>query len=191
MFNSIFDELEAARKEHEVATVNFYNDGSIDTDEYSRSTKAKDINPWDNKFALDPLKDAISGYATMCNYDTVKLNIIMGLIYNIEDVDENYNIKEGAKPLNNIVRYYSKDADCYLEGEQTNTECYSRHPWGRQSFLKYRDFVKFLKRNGLEFEGPDTFEEFKDKILSKEVFDMSISAKLINKLDEKKLTRKL
>ena len=116
--------------------------------------------------------------------------MILGLVYNKEDVEDNI-IKEGAKPYNNLVRYYTHEVDSLLDGEKTNVGDYYRIGLGRQGYLNYNDLVYKSEADGLEFVGPRTFEEFKESILSKEPFDISLVADLKEELDEPmKLVRK-
>ena len=113
----------------------------------------------------------------------------MGLVYNNDDVLENDVIKENAKPYNDIVRFYTMGVNCYLDGEQTNKIDYSKITYGRQGYLSYSRFLDYVRKANLDFDGPKSFNEFKEAILSNEPFDINLSVNL-NKKVEKRLIRR-
>ena len=45
--------------------------------------------------------------------------------------------------------------------------------------------MKFVKKQHLIFDGPQTFEELKKRILDKEIFDINIRADVLDKVEEK------
>lgn len=185
---SIIEKLKEARNDHKMAIVSFFNDGSISRDENFIANKAKSIGLWENEFTLDVMKDAASSYSRTSDFDNITMGMLMGLVYNIDDVTEDNVIKDGAEPLKNIVRYYTMHINSYLNGDKTNSSDYYKYGINRQGFLRYNDFVRYVKRHGLTFEGPSSFEELKQRILMGEVFDINVSADLT---EEKPLVRTL
>ena len=191
MEKSILEKLREARTDHQLAIVNFFNDGSITTDENYMARQIDSISNWENEYILNVMNDAARGCSRDGDFDTINMGMNIGLIFDINDVDENNNIKEGAKPYKNIVRYYTMNIDSYLDGEKSSTYDHFRYGVNRQGFMRYNDFVRYVKRVGLSFEGPESFEEFKEKILSKEVFDINVIASLGERKDNRGPIRRL
>ena len=181
MDKTFFEELEDARKASEPTYVCFYNNGNVKEDELSVK---KRMNDFYLKDTIDSIKyvfrSAAESYSRNYPYDSITMNLEVGLIYNKSDVDEENNIREGAKPIENVVRCYTGDIDCYLAGEKTNEVNYW---YSRQGFVSYDKLISTMKKNGIQFVGPETYEEFKEAILTKEPFDVSITADF-NKKEE-------
>ena len=108
---------------------------------------------------------------------TLSMNLSLGLIFDGKYVDEDNKVKADAEPMEGIVRYYTMEADCYLNGEKTNKHDGAKYR-SRQGFINYARLVNSAAKNGLTFNGPRTFEEFKEQILVGEPFDISLSASL-------------
>ncbi len=178
MKERLIDKMIQAKNDQGIAYVNFFNDGKITKDERHRTTLLKYAN---EASAFDSIEETLYSSTESCcrNYDldTIEMNLYLGLIYDGKDVEEE-QIKENAEPMNNIVRFYTGEVNTYLENEQTNDYDYGRMH-GRQGYINYNVLISQVKKNGLTFNGPKSFEEFKEKILSKEPFDINISATLI------------
>ena len=189
MKDLFIEELEETRKNYETATLNIFSDGTMSTDDYFGATLLAG-NSHNNKYALNALKDGTAYFCRLCDFDTVRMSLILGLVYKIKDVDENFNLKEGAQPIYDRVRFCTNGVTTYLDGKITNDMDINDHLISFQGFLKYSEFIKYVNDNGLTFEGPNSFEELRDKILNKEQLDIGVSAKLYNKASYMKLTRK-
>ena len=102
--------------------------------------------------------------------------------------DENQKLKKDAQPIDGIVRYYARKSSCYLNDEKVKTI-----DWGDiksvSGFINYNILVKSAEENGLIFNGPKTFEEFKEHILVGEPFEISITASLKPKEKETQYTK--
>ena len=122
-------------------------------------------------------------YSRECDYDTLNIDMAVGLLFSEKELDENQKLKDDAEPINGIVRYHSSKSTCYLNGEEVKTI-----DWGiikaTDGFINYDLLVKSVEENGLVFNGPKTFEEFKEHILVGEPFDITISASLNQKEKE-------
>ena len=160
MEKTLLERMQESKANHGVAFFNYMNNGDVYKDEFYRT---KNLELSQETFRYD-------------------------LVYKAEDHDENGNLKEDAEPLNNIVRFYTADVNCYLDGEQTNTYDYGRLH-SRQSFIDYDLLVNATRNNGLIFNGPDTFEEFKEAIKSGEPFNINVEASLLPKEDTKEVVQ--
>ena len=187
MNKSMLEQLSEVRDDYKIECVSFFNDGSITKDNkglvraHSNYNFERSINN-----IMSVLSGATSSYSRHYDFDTISMNMLFGLVYDANDVDENDIIKENAKPKNDVVRFYTGSVKSYLDGEQTNPYDY-KGSLGYQGFINYDKMVKYVETNGLDFEGPQSFIELKNAILSKEPFDINISASFKK---EKKLTRK-
>ena len=178
---TIRDLILEEKHDHEIGYVNYFNDGSVVHDKYLYGKLMKIVNNSEGIKNIENalLKASVSyGYYDNYNFDSIKMNLLLGLVYKISDVDENNNIKEGAKPIDNIVRFYTHEINSYLNGEQANECNYLRNSVGYQGYLKYNEFVKSLSDLDMEYSGPENFEEFKKQVLSKVPFEVSLNVDL-------------
>ena len=180
MDKSLKDRILLIKKNRSVACVNFYNDGTHSEDEYSALKRMETINtPYTITELENMICDACEYYVYHYDFDEASMSLLLGLVYNKENVDDEFNIKPGAEPANNIVRYYTGSVSSYLDGEQSNATTYKGY--GRQGYIKYNDFVTLLSRRGLNYNGPKSFKELKEAILSGETFDINVSVDLKEK----------
>lgn len=191
MEKSLIEKLRDAKRDHEVSFVNFFNNGTVNTDERYYAKNASDIKAYKTDLTLDVLEQATSSYARHYDFDTISMEMIMGLVYDKNDVDENNDIRKNAQPLYNVARFYTGRVNSYLDGNQTNVANFYDYAPGRQGYVYYNDFVKYVKKMGLTFDGPESFEEFKKLILSGELFDINVVANLLEEKENKKLVKKL
>lgn len=176
---TLFEELKDASVSNEKAYVSYCNNGEIKTDNKIVTEKM-------TSFYLDDFigtikfifRDAAEYYARQNPFDYIKLDLELGLVYNQDDVDEENKIKENAEPIKDIVRCYTSGVTSYLNGEKSNEHDYY---YDRKGFINYNNFVSKMKKDGIAFEGPKTFEDFKNAILAGETFDVSIYADLREK----------
>ena len=182
---SFMDRIKDAQKEHEIAYVSYYNDGTNSKEEYGEKERLDDeiIFPVQVKRIMSQFCEAVESYSNQFDYDTVCMNLKLGLLYDINDLDENEVLKPNAKPIKNMVRYYSGPINSYLDGNQTNTRDFNEYHWGIQGFVNYNRLVSAIKKGGVDFIGPESFEEFKKAIIDGKQFDIIISAYLDNKKD--------
>lgn len=172
------DKLIELKRDREIKNINFFNDGTTSKDElgFVRNVSYK------NGFAgiSSTLENAVESYSmdSDCDFDLIEMNLLLGLIYDKNDVDENGQIIEGSSPKENIVRFYTGSVKSYLEGKQTNRADYYKYGVGRQGFVLYDELLKRVKEENLIFNGPANFEDFKRLVLSKKPFDISVKAVL-------------
>ena len=124
---------------------------------------------------------ATENYARHYDFDTMSMDLLLGLVFNESDVDDDNQVRENAKPYPNVVRYYTGSVKSYLDGKQTNEIDYDHFGNGRQSYIDYNLLLAAIEFNGLSFSGPATFEEFKERILAGDTFDITMSADLKQK----------
>ncbi len=189
MEKSLLEELREIRHERDIALVAFFNDGNIRKDEYSRYNSYLE-EKGKNKFYLisDTMKEAARVYSYSYDFDSIKVPVNLGLIYKVEDVDDNNKIKENAEPLNGLVRFYTGPVESYLAGEKTNLH---ESRAARQGFIKFDTLMNSIEKSKLEYNGPKSFEEFKERILNNEVFEISVTASSLNKEERKENTKEV
>ncbi len=192
---TLLEELQEASVSNDDAYVSFFNNGEVRTD---KNIVTERMNSFYQDDFIGTVKfifrDAAEYYARQKPYDTIKMNLELGLVYNKNDVDEENHFKENANPIKDVVRCYTGEVTSFLNGERANEH---KYPYDRQGFINYNSFISKMKKDGISFEGPETFDDFKDAILSGEKFDVSIFADLKEKTNEevvkeepKKLTKR-
>ena len=182
---SLLEKMQEAKKAHEVGQVIFYNTGKVDTEE---KEFAKRINQTYFNNGTDDIEyvlcKGVEFYADRCDFDTFKMELRLGLVYDPKDVDEENNIKEGSKPVSNFVRFFTGDLSCYQNGELTNEPGKSMYEPSRQGYVNYNKLVSMFDKSGVTYNGPKSFESFKNAILDGKCFDLSITADLTKKKEE-------
>ena len=178
MKKSVFEQLEDVKEKSLIANVNFFNNGSITKDDrgLAENLKNREFSKSFDDISSVLVEAAYRYSNNKYEFDSIKMNMLFGLIYDVNDVDKDNNIKENATPNDKMVRYYTNSIKSYLDGERTNALDYGEYGVSRQGVINYDQLVKFVYENGLEFNGPQSFEELKNAILSKEKFDISIGA---------------
>ena len=178
MEKSAIERLREAKKEHEVALVSFFNNGKVRKDE---NYMVKHMDNIDDKKEFDGIMNVFcnvtDSYARHYDFDDVKMGLELGLIFRAEDIQDGV-IKENAQPVKDIVRYYTGTISSFQDGKQTNTIDFSEVLMGRQSFASFKGLISAIKRSGLQYTGPETFEEFEEQILVGEPFEISLTANL-------------
>lgn len=189
MKKTLLERMTESKDKHGVACISVFNDGKVRIDENYMTPLMKYAN---NPDAFDTIGDVLfdinETYARDYDFDTLTMQLELGLVFDGKYVDENKKLRDNAEPMDGLVRWYTLDADCYLDGEKTNaTDAGYRK--GRQGFINYARLVSSAEKNGLTFSGPRTFEEFKEQILVGEPFDITLSAQFRKKVQEEKVAR--
>lgn len=191
MDESLKDKILLIKKNKSISNVNFFNDGTSTKDEYSSAKRMENnFTPYVVSEVEEIICKAAENYSDKNDFDSINMDLLVGIIYRIEDIDDNGKIKEGAQPVKNIVRYYTSSVRSCLNGEVTNETSYKDYYWSRQGFMNYNDFVSLVRKEGLIYRGPETFKEFKETILSGETFDINVEVNLKEKTDDKRLIRR-
>ncbi len=178
---SLLEKMQESKDKHGVACISVFNDGKVRIDENYRMPMMKYANDLDAfKTIGEVLYDCNESYAREYNFDSISLNLSLGLIFDGKYVDEDKKVSPDAVPMDGVVRYYTMESDCFLDGEKVN-ERDAGYYKGRQGFIGYNRLVSSAEKNGLVFNGPRTFEEFKEQILIGEPFDISVTANFIQK----------
>ena len=173
--------MQESKANHGIAFVNYLNNGKVYKDEFYQTQSLQNANEtFRYDFIGESFYDAAESCARHYDFDTVTMDLYLGLIYKAEDHDEKGILKSDAEPIKDIVRFYTADVNCYLNGKQTNDYNYGRFN-SRQSFINYKMLVETTRKNGLIFNGPETFEEFEEAIKSGKTFDIKLEASLLPK----------
>ena len=179
MNKSLIEELIEAKHEHDNVLASVFNDGKVRKDEKYMAERLEDDTKNDKFYLItETMKDATKMYGLGYEFDTISMDLLLGLIYDVNDLDENDKIKENAQPINGMVRFYTSNVSSYLDGVKTNKYEYDL---GRQGFIKFDKLMSNISKSGLEYTGPKSFEELKERILNEEVFDINLTASLKEK----------
>ena len=182
MNKSLIEELMEAKHKYDKVLASVFNDGKVRKDEKYMADRLEDDIKSDQFYLItDTMKDATRMYSLGYEFDTISINLLLGLIYNVNDLDENDKVKENAQPVDGIVRFYTGNVTSYLDGEKTNKYEYD---YGRQGFIKFDKLMSDISNSGLEYTGPNSFEELKERILSDEQFGIVLTASLKEKEDQ-------
>lgn len=189
---SLKEKILLIQKNKSIAYVNFFNDGSVKRDEYST---IEYMNPKYFSTQVERIEElmcyAAENYSNKKDFDSITMDLLLGLVYEAEEITLNNKIKQEAEPLDNVVRYYTDDIRSYLGNKKTNETKARDNFRNRQGLVNYNEFVLLLEQRGLNYNGPRTFEEFKEAILSGEKFDINVSIDLKEETQDKKLVKKL
>ncbi len=181
---TLLEKMQESRDQHGVAYICVFNNREVLMDEKCMTGSLKYAQ---NPISFDGIEEVLynvnESYSRNYEFDTLDLDLRLGLIYNGKYVDEEKHLKEEAEPLEGVVRYYTMGASCYLDGEKTNRIDMGEIR-GRQGFIDYKLLIKSIEQNGLTFNGPRTFKEFKEQILIGEPFDISVRASFSTKEKE-------
>ena len=173
---SLLERMQESKDKHGVACISVFNSGKVRVDENYMMPMIKYANDLDAfKTIGDVLYDINESYSREYDFDTLSMNLELGLVFDGKYADEDHKLSDDAEPMDGIVRYYTMEADCYLDDEKTNTRDAGYYK-SRQGFIGYNRLVSSAEKNGLTFNGPRTFEEFKEQILIGEPFDISLTA---------------
>ncbi len=189
MEETLLEKLKKAKKYHGAEFICFFNNGKVREDDLinaKRIQEAKDPKTFD--LISEVLYKATESYAQRYDFDSVEMDLELGLIYKARDVEDG-TIIENREPIPGIVRIYTGSITSYLDGEQTSGRDYYRYGFGKQSFITFKQLMKAIQESGLDYTGPETFEEFKEQILQGKPFDIKISANLNEKEDTKPTQR--
>ena len=179
MNKSLIEELIEAKHEHDNVLASVFNDGKVRKDEKYMAERLEDDTKNDKFYLItETMKDATKMYGLGYEFDTISMDLLLGLIYDVNDLDENDKIKENAQPINGMVRFYTSNVSSYLDGVKTNKYEYDL---GRQGFIKFDKLMSNISKSGLEYAGPTSFEELKERILGEEIFNISLTAELEKK----------
>ena len=181
---SLLDRMKESKNKNGVAYISRFNDGKVRVDENYMTPMIKYANDSD---AFDPIGEVLYNnneqYARDLpdDFDTLSMDLSLGLMFDGKYVDANQHIREDAVPVEGVVRYYTGRADC-ISGDKVVNDRDKGYVSSRQGFINYGRLVSSAEKNGLVFNGPRTFEEFKEMILMGEPFDITLVAGLGKKV---------
>lgn len=187
MEKTIRDEIVETIDNQTIKYVNIFNDGSTiqDNKNFAKCMEEKSrknsISYIEQRF-LNAAKYYIRNYV---EFDNLDMDVRLGLIFNREDV-ENGSVRRGAKPIDEIVRYETSNVTSYLNNEKADVINYGDIYGPERGYVDYNELVKSIRSQGLDFNGPETFEDFKTAILTGQTFDISVSTSLKEGLEKPK-----
>lgn len=181
--NNVKEDLLKLKEELQTKYISIFNNGKI------REDKSKEVFDWkeqkinDNGSVLDSfIKNTIEKICNdNINFDRVDYLFELGLLFPKNTLGENNEILPTSKALDNKVRFYTGNVKVYNNGQQVKELTGGMTFLGYQGYLNYNDFVNSIKKENLVLIGPQSFNEFKELILSKEQQDIILSIDLSNK----------
>ena len=106
MKDLFIEELEETRKNYETATLNIFSDGTMSTDDYFAATLLAG-NSHNNKYALNALKDGTAYFCRLCDFDTVRMSLILGFII-ASSLILPFNLENLANTIFTLILYKQK-----------------------------------------------------------------------------------
>ena len=181
MEKSFKEKMLEAKEGNQIDQIIICNNGEVIKREKRFSSLYKNYNTKESaRIISNALYNATESYSRQYAFDNIDLELVVGLVYN------NLNNKE---PLDNIVYYYTGNSNCYLGQEKTNIyNC--GNGIGRQGYFNYDELIKLIENEGIIFNGPKSFDDFKESILSKKKININVSFDFREIEDNKKLIRK-
>lgn len=176
MGEDLMRKLLEARKQENNQYVSFHYDGSVSVDDKSYYDGVLTFGSFSS--ICSTLYDAAKSYSKYGEYDKINMRLVLGLVYDGKYVNPDKTLKANAVPMDKIVHFYTDSVNSYLNDEKTNEKDYYNYGFNRQGFIEYNDLVKQIKKEGLVFNGPANFAEFKNLMLKGENFEVSIEANL-------------
>ena len=188
MGDSLLERMNEAKHEYEVAFVSFFGDCTRTDDYYMMNN----FNNASKKDAFNAIENTLCQFARYYSihekYNSLDLDLSLGIVYNKEDVNEDNTLKENAEPIPNVVRVYTEDSRCYQNRDKVEGKLNSMF-YGSQCFITFDNLLERINDEGLIYYGPDSYEEVKEAILSGEKVTATISANL-NQKKNKSLVKK-
>lgn len=184
---TLLERMKNSKDDYSIVYKYIFNDGTTSTDKKYESKRIENAKRSDAFDLIGATLCAINdSYARYYSFDTLNINLKLGLVFYDKNIEKHEKIELEAEPIKDIVHYYTTEAYCYLNGEKvTERELGSMH--SRQGYIKYDTLIRSVEKNGLIFNGPKTFEEFKEQILTGEPFDISLTACFLEKEESKEL----
>lgn len=177
MDKTILEQVKEAANKAKIKYVSFFNNGKIvkDNGRMERSfNKANDS--YQSELLLETMVDGAKLYSSFYDFDSIDMHLILGLVFNEQDIKDDQQL-EGAKPIKGLVRYYTGTFDITNGEEKTSFDDGRYYP-STQGFINYNKLMKAIEKSGLDYTGPETFQEFEEQILVGEPFDIKVSANL-------------
>ena len=188
MEKSLKERIFELKKEQGIAYVYFLSNGTIGTEKYSNKDA---LTKYKTETSINSVKNFIisasQSYVRQFDFNSISLDMLFGLVYKKEDVDDNNKVKFNRKAIEDIVRYQTRSINTFLDGKQTNTYDYGHELYGDCGYVNYNEFVRAINEEGLIFNGPRTFDEFVEAMSSNQTFDTNIQIDLLEKENNKKL----
>lgn len=170
----LFERMRDVKNNHGDTYVSYFSNGVVEKNTFYTTKMEREANNLD---AFMPIGESLYKATEICShnydFDTIDMDLIVGLVYKARDVDENNVPKKGATPLLNIVSCHTGDVVTYLDNEPTGVSvCDMEEP----AFINYNHLVSKVKNNGLKFHGPKNYEEFVKAMFSGEPIDINLEA---------------
>lgn len=185
MSKTFLERLEDAREGNEIAQICLFNTGEITEENRNSAKRIKEATSQESYWAIeDVLLDTAKGLIHIGEFSTIEMNLMLGLIY-----DSRAYSSANAKPIQGVVRYYTGDVKSDIYGDLLCVPGELGSTPGRQGYIDYSFLLESIKQSGLKFTGPESFQEFEEKMKLKRPFSIKISATLKSKEKEKPATR--
>ena len=193
MERTIGEKIVDLKRENEIGFIVFYNDGTKESIPYKEIGEMEDTGVFIGSIKLGRIfLDTAKENNRFWNFNQMNMDIKLGLVYKKEDVFPDYRLKPNAKPVDEIVSYYINNIRLAYNGVKGKTVSHKKIGYGNSGYLNYESTIKNLKEEGISFDGPESFNEFANRITNGEIFDVNYYFDFVEKKEEnKKLTKKL
>ena len=186
MKKNILEKIQKVQEDQENIFKIFNNDGTVKDGrrELVKEMNKDIISPLTLERIEEVLYSDLKYYASKHKFDKGDMTLQLGLIYNKKDVEKDNCIKEGVEPYEGIVYYKASNVNCYLNDKKQNKYDIT---YAKDGIINYEYLIKSLKNDGLEYDSPDTFEEFKNAIISGKKFNTKLTANIPTHQNEQEL----
>ena len=185
MGDSLLEKMYEAKKEYEVAYVCFYGkeNGKDDVKEFKNyyNNSIESAKAGENTSLIaSHLQGLARDHGMFGNYDSLDVNLSFGIVYKKEDVDNNNKTKVLASPIPGIVSVRIDNSSSYLERDLVKTNL-GKFSYGEIGFISLDDLVSYLDDEGLNYKGPETYDDVKYDIIAGKKSTATITANLVQK----------
>lgn len=179
MEDTVLKKIEDLRNSRNTKYTIVYSDGTLNNDDYYKAS-FREVEHDVNRIGIT-LYEAAKSYSRNDNFDfdSISMYLRLGLVFHDRYVDSNGTLTPDAVPLEGIVRYDTASVTGYLYGKKTNENDYGEYgTYTYNGYIAYDDMVKSFAKQGLTFHGPETFEDFKRRVMNGQKFPTTVSANL-------------
>lgn len=182
---SIKEELLKMKESITTKYISFFNDGttSIENGEYVNSSTNDCVNSCCS--GIDHFLQIGTKSALKISEDFDQLDFLfrIGIIYDKKNLGENNEILPTSMCLTDKARYYTDAVRIYKDSKLIKKISTSEMSIGRQGFVNYDEFIKSAKKEKIQVNGPKSFEDLKELILSNKTEEIFLSISFKNDKD--------
>lgn len=180
------EELIEFKKQIEKKYVFIYSDGTAQNHS-DHDIEARTVWEPKNRFNYikEEFKDAYERYGRKeMDVNSINMGLKVGVMFNDDDVIDFNTVKEGAIPVSSLVHFYTMDITGYSNATPVEDEIYNQTRIGHQTYIDYNVLVNQAEKEGIEYNGPKTFEELAQRIMDGQQIDINLFLDLRSSLTQ-------